>query len=132
MHKETDLNTVFLALATSLPLLGQINLYKDAAMINVKWWNLCKSCIDAHSHTDSMLNLSWARLTTTIRFTETPVTLSHMLFCLSSHWGKDYIRRVYHKGFNCLSEQSMFFLITHCSNTPPENSDDISHLSMLM
>lgn len=50
MHKETDLNSVFLALATSLPLLGQINLYKDGAMINVKWWNLCKSCIDARSH----------------------------------------------------------------------------------
>lgn len=50
MHKETYLNNVFLALATSLHLLDHINLYKDGAMINVKWWNLCKCCLDAHSH----------------------------------------------------------------------------------
>lgn len=36
MHKETYLNNVFLALATSLHLLDHINLYKDGAMINVK------------------------------------------------------------------------------------------------
>lgn len=37
-------------LGCQFTLLGCINLYKDGAMINVKWWNLCKSCIDAHSH----------------------------------------------------------------------------------
>jgi len=85
-----------------------------------------------HIHMDSMLNLSWARLTT-IHFTETRVTLSHMLFCLSVITLKQGLHQtgVYHKGFNCLSEQSMFFHITHYSDTP-DNSDDISHSSMLM